>query len=580
MFSVDQVVSQHFPQISNKPWLRKPVTYFLRRLLHEKEFIEFGQLYPHLSGFDFIEKVLDYFDFSYRTTEREIERIPVAGRVVIVANHPIGSLDGLALLQFIHRIRPDVKVVANELLMSIKPLQPTLLPVNNMNGLTVKENLQNIHNHLQQDGALIIFPAGEVSRLRPTGIKDIKWNSGFLRMASRAQAPILPIHIQARNSALFYGTSMLYKPLATLLLVKEMFKQNANTVKMTVGKMVPYDSYQGDQISTSAKVKLLQKQTYRLAKGKNGYFRTETPIAHPEPRIALKQAVERCEKLGTTPDNKHIYLYKHSDSSPVLRELGRLREVSFRAVGEGTGTKRDIDHYDSHYLHLILWDADELEIAGAYRFAKAAEIIKAQGDDGLYSQSLFHYGDVMKPCLAQGLELGRSFVQPKYWGRRSLDYLWLGIGAFIAKHPQYRYLFGPVSISDSLPKNAKDLLIYFYQLYFSAEQGMATAKVPYQVPENLLTSLSVEFVGNDYKQDFITLKAVLDNMGTAIPTLYKQYSEVCDPGGVKFLDFGVDPDFNNCIDGLVLVDLAQLKANKRQRYINAHLPKPVSTELN
>ncbi|MFO6422360.1 GNAT family N-acyltransferase [Motilimonas sp. KMU-193] len=571
MFSVDQVVNQHFPQINNKPWLRKPITFFLRRLLHEKEFIEFGQQYPHLTGFDFVEKVLDYFDFSYRTTDREMDRIPVSGKVVIVANHPIGSLDGLALLQFIHRLRPDVKVVANELLMSIEPLRSTLLPVNNMGGMTVKENLQNIHNHLQQEGALIIFPAGEVSRLRPTGIKDIKWNSGFLRIASRAQAPILPIHIQARNSALFYGTSMLYKPLATLLLVKEMFKQNANTVKMTVGKMVPYDSYQGDQISTSAKVKLLQKQTYRLAKGKNGYFRTESPIAHPEPRIALKQAIEQCELLGSTPDNKQIYLYQHQQSSPILRELGRLREVSFRAVGEGTGTKRDIDHYDSHYLHLILWDAQELEIAGAYRFAKADQVLEQHGCEGLYSQSLFQYQPAMQPYFAQGLELGRSFVQPKYWGRRSLDYLWLGIGAFIAKNPHYRYLFGPVSLSDSLPKNAKDLLIYFYLLYFPAGEELANARVPYQVPENLLSDLGVEFVGNDYKQDFITLKAVLDNMGAAIPTLYKQYSEVCDPEGVKFIDFSVDADFSNCIDGLVLVDLNQLKANKRQRYINSHL---------
>lgn len=571
MFSVDQVVNQHFPKINNKPWLRKPLTFFLRRLLHEKEFIEFGQQYPHLTGFDFIEKVLDYFDFSYRTTDREIARIPVSGKVVIVANHPIGSLDGLALLQFIHRMRPDVKVVANELLMSIEPLRSALLPVNNMGGMTVKENLQNIHNHLQQEGALIIFPAGEVSRLRPTGIKDIKWNSGFLRIASRAQAPILPVHIQARNSALFYGTSMLYKPLATLLLVKEMFKQNANTVKMTVGKMVPYDSYQGDQISTSAKVKLLQKQTYRLAKGKNGYFRTESPIAHPEPRIALKQAIEQCELLGNTPDNKQIYLYQHQQSSPILRELGRLRELSFRAVGEGTGTKRDIDHFDSHYLHLILWDAQELEIAGAYRFAKADKILQQHGREGLYSQSLFHYQDAMQPYFEQGLELGRSFVQPKYWGRRSLDYLWLGIGAFIAKNPQYRYLFGPVSLSDSLAKNAKDLLIYFYQLYFPAGETLANARVPYQVPDNILSELGVEFSGNDYKQDFTTLKAVLDNMGAAIPTLYKQYSEVCELGGVKFIDFSVDPDFNNCIDGLVLVDLNQLKANKRQRYISVHL---------
>ncbi len=571
MFSVDHVISQHFPQLEQKSWLRQPLSYFLRRLLHEKEFVEFEQTYPHLTGFDFIEKVLDYFDFSYRTTDREIQRIPVTGKVVVIANHPIGSLDGMALLQLIHRIRPDVKVVANELLMSVKTMRSTLLPVNNMGGATIKENLQNIYAHLENDAALIIFPAGEVSRLRPNGIRDTKWNSGFLRIASRARAPILPIHIQARNSVLFYGTSMLYKPLATMLLVKEMFKQNTNTVKMTIGKMVPYDSYRGDQISTSAKVKLFQQQVYRLAKGKEGYFKTESPIAHPEPRAVLKQLVEKCEPLGKTPDNKHIYLYRHQDDSPILRELGRLRELSFRAVGEGSGTKRDIDKYDSHYLHLILWDPQDLEIAGAYRFVTTDQVVKNNGKDGLYSHSLFHYEHGMDPYLAQGLELGRSFVQPRYWGRRSLDYLWMGIGAFIAKNPQYRYLFGPVSISAALPKNARDLLIHFYQLHFPAQTKVARSRSPYVLRNDLEQQLNVSFNGQDYKQDFTTLKNVLDNMGSAVPTLYKQYSELCEPGGVQFMDFGIDPDFNNCIDCLVLVDLAKLKTNKRNRYINAHL---------
>ncbi|MBU1311603.1 MAG: 1-acyl-sn-glycerol-3-phosphate acyltransferase, partial [Gammaproteobacteria bacterium] len=179
MISVDQVLSQNLPGLSNKPWLYKPVKGALRRLLHEQDFIDFAARYPHLQGLEFVEQVLDYFNFRYSVRDNEIERIPATGRVVIIANHPIGSLDGLALLKLVSDIRPDVKVVANQLLMALKPLHNLLLPVNNMSGGTERRALDNIQQHLAAEGALILFPSGEVSRLRPEGIRDGKWHSGF-----------------------------------------------------------------------------------------------------------------------------------------------------------------------------------------------------------------------------------------------------------------------------------------------------------------------------------------------------------------------------------------------------------------
>lgn len=292
-----------------------------------------------------------------------------------------------------------------------------------------------------------------------------------------------------------------------------------------------------------------RKHLYRLAKGKSGLFKSESPIALPEERALLKREVEHCEHLGQTPDGKQIYLYRRQDQlyAPILRELGRLREIAFRAVGEGTGQRRDLDKYDDDYLHLLLWDPGVLEIVGAYRFIPTAEQLARKGLAGLYSHSLFAYGEQMDDVLQQGLELGRSFIQPAYWGRRGLDYLWQGIGAFLARNPQYRYLFGPVSISGSLPMAARDLLIAFYRLYFPAKLGAAHSRRPY--PASLPQVLE-QFSGQDYAADLARLKSMLDNLGCAIPTLYKQYSELCETGGVQFMDFGTDPDFADCVDGL------------------------------
>ncbi|WP_372625615.1 GNAT family N-acyltransferase [Arsukibacterium sp.] len=567
MFNVEQVIQQQMPGISGKPWLYKPLKGALSYLLHEQEFAAFGQQYPHLQGLDFVEQVLEYFNFSYSARDNEIARIPSSGKVVIIANHPIGSLDGLALIKLISDIRPDVKIIANQLLMSVSALHSLLLPVNNMDGGTERGHLSRIRAHLQQEGALVLFPAGEVSRLKPNGVRDGKWHNGFLRFASSAKAPILPIYIDGRNSALFYGASMLYKPLATMLLVQEMFKQQRKNISMRIGEQIPYDSYGQLPLSTKEQLKLFKKHLYRLAKDKAPLLRTQSTIAHPETRAQLKADLANCQQLGTTSDGKLIYLYHHKQSSALMREIGRLRELAFRAVGEGTGNKRDIDKYDSTYHHLILWDPAELEMVGAYRLAPAAQVCTNHDVSGLYTASLFHYNQTMQPYLAQGLELGRSFIQPRYWGKRSLDYLWHGIGAYLQYHPHIRYLFGAVSISASYPQTARDLLVYFYSLYFSSAASLALAVHPYMLSSTQQHELALHFSGNDYHADFIQLKHLLANMGLNVPTLYKQYSELCQPGGVSFLAFSTDPAFADCVDGLVLVDLQQLKPAKQARYL-------------
>ena len=570
MFTVDEVVGRHYPALEKRricSFLVKPV---LRWMLHERAFCDFASDYPHLQGIEFIEQVFEHLDFSYAVADSELENIPVSGRVVIIANHPIGSLDGLALLKLVHGVRSDVRIVANELLMSLDPLKNLLLPVRVMTGGSSKSHVANISRALERDEAVVIFPAGEVSRLGLKGVRDCSWQKGFLKIALRAKAPILPVHIGGRNSVPFYLASLLAKPLSTLMLVGQLFCQREKEIRITVGAVIPWGVYRDMPLRQKEKVKLFKKHVYRIGAGKAPPFTTESAIARPERKVELKRSVEDGALLGRTPDGKSIYLLQAAESTPVMREIGRLREMTFRAVGEGTGRRRDQDAFDRYYQHLILWDEADLEVAGAYRFADAGSVIKERGVAGLYSFSLFALDHRRCHFLENGLELGRSFVQRRYWGKRSLDYLWYGIGSFLKENPDYRYLFGPVSISNAMPRAARDLLIYFYKLYFGGDTSLSCSRNPF-VFSRPFAELALEFNGSDYSADFTRLKSLLANMGAAVPPLYKQYTELCEPGGVTFLDFNIDTAFNDCVDGLVIVDISRIKEKKRNRYLTGSL---------
>jgi len=566
MLNVEALTARFMPGLQRRPPLiRKSIQAMLRALFHEKELSRLQAANPHLVGFDFVEQLLEHFNFGYTLRGNERQRIPSRGRVVIIANHPIGTLDAAVLIQLVGEIRRDVKAVTNQVLAGIAPLAPLLLPVDNMGGRSSREQLKSVYRHLEQEGVVIIFPAGEVSRMGASGIRDGSWNSGFLRIASATRAPVLPIYIDGRNSIFFYALSLLSRPLSTLWLIREMFKQASRSVHISIGNPIPFDNYQNTHLPLKSCVKLFQRHLYRIGKQKEPVFATSHAIAHPEERQQLRSEIHACELLGETGDAKRIYLFDFNPDSCIMREIGRLRELSFRAVGEGTGRRRDTDPFDTHSRQLILWDEDELEIVGAYRLrdTRQADI------DTLYSSTLFDFQPAMEPILAEGLELGRSFIQPRYWGKRSLDYLWFGIGAFLRRNPEYRYLFGPVSISESYPAAAKDMLVWCYSSWFAADESMASARTPYRLSDEAIAGMQVNFPGEDSKRDYITLKSRLRHLGCSVPTLFKQYGELCEEGGVRILDFNIDPDFSNCVDGLVVLDLHALKPARRKRYIES-----------
>lgn len=577
MVNIEQVVSDKYPALNRRaPVVKNGLFRFLRWLSREQEINRFLAQHQEVEAPEFVDLVLDYFDFSLSVSDSERENIPTEGRVIIVANHPIGTLDGLALLKLVRSVRRDVRIVANDILMQFEPLQPLLLPVDNMTQRGYKQSSAKIIEALTNDEAVIIFPAGEVSRAGASGVKDGRWMSGFLHFARKTNSPVLPIYLGGRNSSLFYGLSILAKPLGTLMLLREMFKQRQVCLPARIGQSIPMSQLDIEHLSNRDKVKLLKKHVYRLSKNGKPLFQTDKSIAHPEDRRTLRQELKQSQLLGETRDSKQIYLFDAPKTSVVMKELGRLREISFRRVGEGSGEKRDLDLYDRYYRHIILWDEEELEIVGAYRIAEAGKLIKEQGLEALYCSQLFSISPHLEERLSQGIELGRSFVQPKYWGKRSLDYLWFGIGAYLRHHPEIRYMFGPVSLSNSYPQAAKDMIVYYYSHYHGAEHNYARANAPYVLSPDVKKEMYQLFSGNDAQADFLILREQLGHLGMTVPTLYKQYTELCETGGIQFMDFSVDADFGYCIDGFILVDVQQVKERKRARYIGSSLSEGIA----
>lgn len=541
--------------------------YLLKKLLCEEHINSFLRKNEALEDFDFISSALDELNFTYKTNNKAKEIIPSTGRVIIIANHPLGALDALCLLHFVSEIRKDVKIMANDLLSGVSNLQNLMLSVDVTNKKSLATDLKKATSWLENDGALIVFPAGEVSRVRPNGIKDTKWESGILHLASKCDAPIAPVYVKAKNSWLFYTVSSIYKPFAMFLLPREMYGKYGKTLELVIGESIPAQYIGNLKINKQSKLKLLKKHLYLIGNNKKGIFDTQKTIARGVDKKELRDEVYSGIFLGETSDGKKIYLCDFLKTTPLLKELGRLREIAFRKVGEGSGHSRDNDSFDLYYSHIVLWDEFDMEIVGSYRVGHGYVIYGSLGKDGFYSSTLFNFSSNLEELLPSSIELGRSFVQPKYWGSRALDYLWQGIGAYIVKNPDIRYMFGPVSISGSYPKAASKALAFVYSKHFPAEDLYSPSFNPLALSDSEYQEYSEIFSADNYNDDFKTLKRYLKNFGLTVPTLYKQYAELCDAGGVKFLDFGVDESFGYCVDGLIVVEIDKIIESKRQRYM-------------
>jgi len=568
MLSIDKSLVERLPWLAQHPRIRRPVAGMLGRLADEAGFNRVLKAVGDVRGLDFVDRTLDTLGASYRINPRERENIPVDGPVLVVANHPLGMVDALALLHLVGSVRPDVRILGNDWLALVEPLRPLLLPVD-VFGKGAASKMRNIYRALDNGEALIVFPAGEVSRLGPGGLRDGAWSDGFARLALRSKAPVLPIHVAARNSAMFYGVSMFAKPLSTAMLPREaVAPARQQRIGFSVGALVGAEELEqrsgGDPAQAA---KLMRRHVYRVGRHRGLIFGGQAPLAHPEPteRVVAGLAAE-AEKLADLADGKQVLLLQGSPDSAVLREIGRLRELTFRKVGEGTGARRDLDPYDAYYEHLVLWDPKALRIVGSYRFGHGGRIIAERGMAALYTSSLFNYSPALESRLAQGLELGRSFIAPAYWKSRALDQLWQGIGLYLQRHRELRYLFGPVSMSVNLPREAREWIAAAHQHYFG-QPGLAAARQPFVVSPDVVSMVREALAGLEPAEGLGKLKHHLDALGVSLPVLYRQYVDLVEPQGVQFLDFGEDPGFSGCVDGLVMLDLANLKPAKRARYL-------------
>lgn len=575
MLNVEKTLRANYPQLFNKPPIvSKTVVKFFKMLFHENAINEFLSEHNQ-TGLAFIDEVLAHQEISYKMDNKELQNIPSQGKVIIVANHPLGAMDAFALIDMVASVRQNkkVKIVANQLLAKLSNLSDIIIPVDNFSDKLTKKSLMAIEEALNNEEAVIFFPAGEVSRAGLTGVKDGKWKTGFIKFSKKTSAPILPIHINAKNSKLFYFLSMIYKPLGSLMLSHEMLAARNSSFEFKIGKLVSSETISHMNMSNKEHAKLFRRHLYRITKPKKRpIYPTESCIVHPQNPQLVKQELLESERIGTTTDNKHIYMVEYGSAPTLMLEIGRLREYSFRKVGEGSGKAKDLDRYDEYYQHLVLWDDDALEVVGAYRIGDANWILSWLGKEGIYMNELCKITEEFEEILFDAIELGRSFVQPKYWGSRALDYLWQGIGAYLSHNPQIKYMYGPVSLSNSYPQAAKEAIVYFYLTYFNGQDmNLLYARSQFRLSKSRIEELVELFKGDDYLSDFRTLKEYLKAFSVTVPTLYKQYSELCENDGMHFLDFGIDADFNDCIDGYILVDVRKIKAAKRKRYITDNI---------
>jgi putative hemolysin len=570
VISVERSFYERFPRLAagKARSFAQPVVGLLRRIACEEQINATLAYAESSTGFEFVERVLDYLKISYSVANTDRENIPVEGRVVIVANHPLGALDALALIHLVGSVRRDVKVLANDMLMMLEPLAPLLLPLPVFGNGSSIGGAREAYRALDRDEAVIVFPAGEVSRMRPQGVRDTTWSSGFARLALKTESPVLPVHIAAQNSPMFYGVSMLAKPLSSLLLAREIFGAESARIGFQVGEIVSPASLTSASTKPEKIAQDMRQHVYRLSRRRPTVFPTSAAVAHPESPLRVRNALRQAQVLGQTNDGKQILLLDAKADCPALREIGRLRELAFRRVGEGTGARRDLDHYDAYYRHLVLWDETALAIVGAYRLGEAGPILKERGLGGLYSASLFDYAEAAQAFLPEVVELGRSFVQPAYWGSRSLDYLWQGIGAYLRSQPHIRYLIGPVSLSATLPAEAREWIVHYHRHYFCDNDQLARARNPFVISAAIETAATAAWSGRSLGEGLAVLREHLTAFGAQLPVLYRQYADLCEPAGVRFLDFGVDPAFGGCVDGLVRLDLHQLRPIKRARYVD------------
>lgn len=532
--------------------------------------------HAHLNGLEFIDAILLDLGVQFEIPEKDLKRIPTKGAFVTISNHPLGGVDGLILLKILLLTRPDFKVIANFLLHRIKPLEPYVLPVNPFEDRKdVKSSVLGIKKsiaHVKAENALGVFPAGEVSTHRHNfKIIDKPWSVEAIKLIQRLDVPVLPIYFHAKNSKLFYQLAKISDTLRTAQLPREIFTQKQRPIKVRVGNLIQSKEY--NQLKDIEEIThFLRAKTYLLANAyeKKGLFdalpkQIKLPKA-PKDIInegALENFIEEvdaCREAGKRlleSNQYEVFLAKKEWIPNILVEIGRLREITFRSVGEGTNLAVDLDKYDEYYHHMFLWDNQNQKIAGAYRMGLGIEIFEKYGMNGFYLNELFRFDLESHQIMKKAIEMGRAFITAEYQQKpMPLFLLWKGIVHCTIRFPDHKYLIGGVSISNKFSKFSKSIMIEFMKsnYYDPYLAQFIRARKEFKVK---LKDEDKDFVFNKTEADLNKFDKIIDEIepdNLRLPVLIKKYIKQ----NARVVAFNVDPLFNNAIDGLMYIRVKDL----------------------
>lgn len=562
-------------------------------LEHALAFPRLNKAYAEIanSGDDrpFADKVLEKLVLSYELDEEDLARLRKAsGPLIVVANHPFGGIEGIILASVLGSLRLDVKFMANSLLNCIPEMRDLFIPVNPFKGNSaVRQNIGPVREAIQwvrNGGMLVVFPAGEVSHfnVRKGAITDPAWSPSIARIIRKAGAPVLPLFFPGTNSAAFHMAGMVHPLLRTAMLPNELLNKKRKIIRIKSGETVPFEKLSPMEDDREM-MEYLRMRTYilenRLDRNRAGTVipprfgrkpgRMNRPVIPQQPPFVIAREISFLAPSQILAENgENIVIQASAEQIPhVLMEIGRLREITFRAVGEGTRNAVDLDGFDHAYLHLFIWNRAKQEIVGAYRLGRTDELVRKQGIRGIYTSTLFHYDEKFLKQLGPALELGRSFIRPEYQKSYApLLLLWKGIGAYLVDNPQYRVVFGPVSITNEYEALSKELIVRFLTISKYRDDMAVFVKPRRPLKAKPVKTWDMDAAlrpARDDVDDISGLVSSIENDKKGIPILLKQYLKL----GGEIIGFNVDPSFGNVLDGLIMVDLTKTGTKMLERYM-------------